>query len=83
MYTVYILRSIKYPDRYYTGLTQNLDERLKEHNSGISQYSKNYAPWKVETHITFRNKSLANDFEKYLKKGSGYAFMRKRFIGVN
>jgi len=80
MHIVYILRSVNYANRYYTGLTHNLEKRLKEHNSGISQYSKNYAPWELETYVVFRNKCLAEDFEKYLKEGSGYAFMRKRLI---
>ncbi len=82
MYTVYILRSLKYPKRYYVGLTQDLGNRLKEHNNGKSQYTKNYAPWGLETHIVFKNKSLAREFEKYLKEGSGYAFMQKRLLGA-
>ncbi len=82
MHIVYILRSVKYPKRYYVGLTHNLENRLKEHNSEQSQYSKNYAPWGLETYIVFRNKSLAEKFERYLKEGSGYAFMRKRLIGA-
>ncbi|MDP3143393.1 MAG: GIY-YIG nuclease family protein [Candidatus Omnitrophota bacterium] len=82
MHTVYILRSVKYPERYYIGLTHKLENRLKEHNNEQSRYSKGYAPWELETYIVFRNKSLAKDFEKYLKEGSGYAFMRKRLIGA-
>ena len=82
MHTVYILRSIKYPERYYVGSTHNLENRLKEHNSGASQYSKSYAPWELETYIVFRSKGLAEDFEKYLKEGSGFAFMKKRLIGA-
>jgi hypothetical protein len=43
-------------------------------------YSKKYAPWKVETFISFDNQSLAEKFEKYLRSGSGFAFLKKRLI---
>ena len=80
MYIVYILISLKDPNRYYIGLTQDLQNRLKEHNTSEGGYSKRYAPWKVETHITFNNRDLAEKFEKYLKVGSGQAFLKKRLI---
>ena len=80
MYIVYILTSKKYPSRYYIGITQDLDKRLKEHNSEKSIYAKRYAPWQTETYITFKNRHLAEEFEKYLKSGSGFAFLKKRLI---
>ena len=80
-YIVYILISTKDPNRYYIGISQNLNRRLKKHNSGeCNSYSKKYAPWKVETYITFKNKLLAQKFESYLKHGSGHAFLKKRLI---
>jgi predicted GIY-YIG superfamily endonuclease len=80
MYIVYILTSKKYPTRYYIGITQNLDKRLVDHNSEKSVYSKRYAPWQIETYITFKKKELAKELEKYLKSGSGFAFLKKRLI---
>lgn len=80
MYIVYLLKSKKEPAQYYIGFTQNLDRRLKEHNNGESSYSKRFAPWEIETFLTFRNKFLAENFEKYLKAGSGQAFLKKRLI---
>lgn len=80
MYIVYILTSKKYPARYYIGTTQNLDKRLIERNSEKSIYSKRYAPWRIETYVTLRKKHLAEEFEKYLKSGSGFAFLKKRLI---
>ena len=80
MSIVYVLISQKNRNKYYIGLTSNLEKRLREHNSTQSYYSKRYAPWKVETYITFRNKDLAEKFEKYLKAGSGNAFLKKRLI---
>lgn len=80
MHIVYILKSSKDPTKTYVGITEDLEKRLKEHNSGLSYYSKRYAPWYVETHVVFRDKELAESFENYLKEGSGQAFMTKRLL---
>jgi predicted GIY-YIG superfamily endonuclease len=82
MTIVYILKSIKYPSRHYVGITENLEERLKTHNSSRVGYTKKFAPWEVETYITFKNKSLADKLERYLKSGSGHAFLKKRLFRV-
>jgi len=80
MYYVYILRSNEYPKQIYVGLTNNIRKRLKEHNDGLSKYTSKFKPWRVITYIAFSNRSLALQFEKYLKIGSGNAFMKKRLI---
>jgi len=80
MHIVYILTSKKYPARCYIGLTQDLEKRLADHNNGTEIYSKRYAPWQLETYITFRNRKQAENFEYYLKSGSGFAFLKKRLI---
>ena len=80
MNIVYILRSLKDKTRIYIGFTQNLERRLKEHNQGDTAYTKKFTPWEVETYINFKNRNRALNFEKYLKKGSGNAFLKKRLI---
>ncbi len=80
MYFVYIFKSLKDSTRYYIGITSNLEKRLAEHNAEESTYSKRYAPWEIETYISFRNETLAFSFEQYLKAGSGVAFLKKRFL---
>ena len=81
MNIVYILISENNPNRYYIGLTNDLERRLKEHNCASNDgYTKRYAPWKVETFVTFQNDQLAKEFEKYLKEGSGFVFLKKRFL---
>lgn len=80
MYIVYILVSLKNPLKYYIGLTENLSKRLEDHNNQKSGYSSKYAPWKIETFIDFQDQFLAQAFEKYLKSGSGFAFLKKRLI---
>ena len=80
MHIVYILKSIKDPKRCYIGMTQNLEKRIQEHNRDVGGYSKVYAPWELETCIDFKNKLLAEKFERYLKHGSGQAFLKRRLL---
>ena len=81
MHNVYILTSLKDNSKYYIGITENITKRLKEHNAGKSTtYSKAFLPWKIETYTAFSNRLLALKFEKYLKHGSGHAFLKKRFL---
>ena len=80
MYLVYILHSLKESDRYYVGYTTNIDKRLAEHNSGKSAHTKLWLPWEIVTCVAFKSKDKAQQFEKYLKSGSGYAFFRKHLI---
>jgi len=40
-YYVYILQSINFPDRFYTGFTENLKSRLEKHNSGQCPHTLN------------------------------------------
>jgi len=80
MYIVYVLKSLKDSKRYYIGLTRDLENRIDGHNANDSYYSKRFAPWQLETSITFRSKNLAARFERYLKQGSGYSFLRRHLL---
>lgn len=79
MYYVYIIQSQK-NQSYYTGFTEDLEERIKDHNWLGSNYSKNKAPFELVWFCGFKDKKKALDFEKYLKQGSGFAFARKRLV---
>ena len=76
---VYILQSQTDPDRFYTGHTDNLDERLKIHNQGKCKHTLKSTPWKIKTAIAFTDKKKALDFERYLKTSSGRAFAKRHF----
>ncbi len=78
MYYVYIIRSITFPDKEYTGATSNLKQRLADHNQGKSPHTAKFAPWKLECYVAFIDKYKAFEFEKYLKSHSGRAFASKR-----
>ena len=78
MHYVYLLRSQSDPTQVYTGFTEDLRQRLKDHNSGKSVHTKRYLPWKLETYVAFSDRGQALEFERYLKTASGIAFSRKR-----
>jgi len=78
-YYVYMLQSIDPPGHWYVGMTENISERLKDHNSLKVPHSSRFAPWRIETAVAFRDKSKAVSFEKYLKSQSGRAFAKKHF----
>jgi len=77
-YYVYILNSTVDTDRFYTGFTENLENRLKDHNSGKNPHTVRHRPWRVKTTIAFSDRNKALEFERYLKAPSGRAFAKKR-----
>ncbi len=79
MWFVYILRSIdkKYN---YIGSTNDLNRRLNEHNSGLSRYTKPYAPFKIEAYVAVKSETKARELEKYFKTGSGKTVLKKRIL---
>ena len=80
-YYVYILRSKKDPKQFYIGYTTDIEKRMEQHqNPKASAYTRQYAPWELETYVVFKNKDLAQQFEIYLKSHSGRAFLKKRLI---
>lgn len=78
MYYVYTLKC--FDERLYTGCTEDIKERLNRHNSGYVPATAKRLPVKLITYTVFQNKYRAFEFEKYLKSGSGRAFISKHFI---
>jgi predicted GIY-YIG superfamily endonuclease len=76
---VYIIQSVKFPERYYSGITDNIEKRIIEHNSGKSPHTSKFVPWKLITYTAFADENKAFEFEVYLKSGSGRAFSSKHF----
>jgi len=79
MYFVYSLQSELDPTHYYVGITTDVERRIKEHNTGKSTHTNKFKPWKLMAYIAFSDKSKAEKFEIYLKKGSGRAFCKRHF----
>lgn len=74
MFYVYVLKNID--GDIYIGQTNDLDDRLKRHNSGFSKSTKFGVPWSVVYHEVFNNRSEAVCREKELKGGKGREWLR-------
>ena len=79
MYYAYLIRSISSPDQTYIGFTEDLKQRLANHNASKSNHTSKYTPWELVSYHAFADKRKAQEFEHYLKTGSGQAFAKKRF----
>jgi len=79
MHSVYILQSPT-DQRLYVGLTNDIERRIKEHNNGKVNATRNSMPLELLAQFTFNNRKKAEDFERYLKTGSGRAFISKRVL---
>lgn len=79
MHFVYIIQSIDPPDQYYSGLTDDVEKRLQDHNSGKLKRTAKFKPWQLKSYHFFKNENAVLAIEKYLKSGSGRAFAKKCF----
>jgi len=77
MYYVYVLQSVK--DRnLYVGFTNNLKNRLEQHNAGFVESTKNRGPLKIIYYEASHHKNDAIKREKYLKTTYGKRYLRSR-----
>ena len=80
MYHVYLLKSESHPKQPYVGSTRNLRQRLKDHNEGRCLHTAKFRPWILVAYFAFAQEKTAIAFEKYLKSGSGRAFINRHFL---
>lgn len=74
MYFVYILRSLK-SGIYYTGYTNDLIRRLREHSSGKTRSLIKHIPLEIIYKEEYNNLKEARDRERQIKSyKSGVAF---------
>lgn len=57
-YFTYVIYSESH-NRYYKGMTEDIEKRLKEHNSGQTSSTKFYKPWKLIYFEEFSNRDDA------------------------
>jgi putative endonuclease len=67
MHFAYILKSEK-TGRYYYGSTSDLEQRLKNHNSGKVKSTKSGRPWVIHYYETFESKEEALKRELFLNQ---------------
>jgi putative endonuclease len=78
-YQVYVLQNLA--GRFYIGLSEDVEVRLQEHNSGVSRWTKGKGPWSLvwssEKMTLSEAKKLENRL-KGMKGGEGFY----RFTGL-
>ena len=82
MFYTYVLKS-KSNGNFYTGYTNDLRKRFREHNSGKSTYTKNRGPYGLIYYEACLNEEDARSRELYLKSGRGKRYLKarlKRFL---
>jgi len=65
---LYILKS-KLNEKYYVGISQNPERRLKYHNSIEKGFTSRYRPWKLILKKEYSSRIEAQNIEKKLKLG--------------
>jgi putative endonuclease len=79
-YFVYILKSLK-TGHLYKGYAANLEKRLTSHNIYKTIWTDiTDGPFELIWYCQFSDKHKALVFERYLKSGSGRAFINKHLI---
>ena len=84
MFYTYVLQSKK-DGQWYTGVTNDLQKRFKEHNEGKVPATKGRGPFDLIYYEACRNKQDAFAREKYLKTGIGKRYIKnrlKRFFSI-
>ncbi|MEA2007377.1 MAG: GIY-YIG nuclease family protein [Patescibacteria group bacterium] len=69
-YYLYILQSSK-DNNYYIGITENVEKRLSQHNSGKTKSTKSRTPFKLIYKERYDSRAEAREREKYLKSYNG------------
>ena len=75
MYNVYAIQSLV-DNRIYVGMSENVEHRVKEHNSGCVFSTKGYKPWKLVYNEKVGTRQKTRKREKYLKSGIGKEFLK-------
>ncbi len=76
MFYIYILQS-QVTNKLYIGKTSDLKRRIKEHNSGQSEYTKKYLPWEIIYYEAHTSKEDMSRREKYLKTTQGHVAIKR------
>ena len=77
MYYVYVIQSLK-DNEFYTGFTDNLKRRIKEHNNKEEPSTKPRAPFRLIYYEGCISKKDAIAREKYLETGMGKKYIKNR-----
>lgn len=77
MYFVYVLKS-EIDNNLYVGYTNNLEQRIEEHNNGNVYSTKRRRPLNLIYYEACLNQQDATHREKYLKTSWGKRYLKTR-----
>ena len=77
MHYVYLMESLSLGGRRYVGYSDDLRQRIADHNAGKNPSTAPFRPWRLAAYLAFASKRRTLSFERYLKSGSGHAFTRR------
>ena len=78
MFYAYVIRSIDFK-YFYKGHCENLQQRLKQHNAGMTESIRKYIPFEIAYFETFSTRTEAIKREKYFKSAAGRRFLKTKF----
>jgi len=70
-------------NKYYTGYTENLEKRIKEHNLGKTKSIKHYIPFQLVCFEQYNSKQEAYKRERQIKKYKGGEAFKKLISQIN
>ena len=75
MFFVYVLHSVKF-EKFYIGLTSNLEDRIRTHNESLVKSTKAFVPWVIIHIEEFKTRQDVRVREKYLKSAAGRSWRK-------
>ncbi|HEX7042552.1 MAG TPA: GIY-YIG nuclease family protein [Patescibacteria group bacterium] len=76
MYFAYVIKSKRF-EWYYKGLSDDVDRRFDEHNSGLVKVTKFYAPFRLVHVEIVETLKEARTMEKFFKSGYGREIIKE------
>jgi len=77
MFYAYVLKSIHH-NFFYKGHCEDLEERVRQHNAGMTASTRPYIPLQLVYFEAFSTRELAIAREKYFKSSAGRRFLKKK-----
>ncbi len=78
---VYILQSVT-GEHFYTGITDDLERRLAEHNSGAVTHYVKVRPWKIKSYVAICGRRACNCLREVFEVRIGSRFCQGKAIST-
>lgn len=77
MFYAYVVKSVS-QNFYYKGHCEDIELRLSQHNSGMTESIHHYIPFELVYSEQFLTREEAIKREKYFKSAAGRRFLKKK-----